>query len=134
MITPEAWAKLEATMLSLGIKTSDIEEQYILASGRGGQKLHKTSSCVRLTYLPYSIVIKCQESRSRERNRFIARRRLCEKIDSIKNREKSEAKKKQEKIRRQKASRSRKAKRKMLANKAHQSQRKVMRRKPGLDD
>jgi peptide chain release factor len=130
MITPEAWSKLKAWMSTLGIQEGAIDEQFIIGSGRGGQKLQKTSSCVRLTYLPNGIVIKCQESRSRERNRFLARRRLCEKIDAIKNREKSVAKKRQEKIRRQKARRSRKSKEKMLANKRHQSQRKEQRKKP----
>ena len=133
MITPETWDKLKARMMALGIAEDDLDEQFIIGSGRGGQKLQKTSSCVRLLYIPLNLVIKCQESRSRERNRFLARRRLCEKIDTIKNREKSEEKKRQQKIRRQKARRSRRAKEKMLADKRHQSQRKDLRKKPSSD-
>jgi protein subunit release factor B len=133
MITPETWDKLKARMMTLGISEDDLDEQFIIGSGRGGQKLQKTSSCVRLFYIPLNLVIKCQESRSRERNRFLARRRLCEKIDTIKNREKSEEKKRQQKIRRQKARRSRRAKKKMLADKRHQSQRKDLRKKPSSD-
>jgi peptide chain release factor len=134
MITPETWAKLKSWMNGLGILEEQIDEQFIIGSGRGGQKIQKTSSCVRLSYLSGQIVIKCQESRSREMNRFLARRRLCEKIDCIQNREKSAKKKQQEKIRRQKARRSRKAKEKMLENKRHQAKRKLGRRKPGVDD
>ena len=132
MITSDTWEKLKAWMHELGIEENEIDEQFIIASGRGGQKLQKTSSCVRLVYLPSNIVIRCQESRSREMNRFLARRRLCEKIDGIKNREKSAKRKQQEKIRRQKARRSRKSKEKMLENKRHQSRRKESRKKPTI--
>lgn len=134
MITPEVWNKLNAWMVSLGIQEEDLDEQFIIGSGRGGQKLQKTSSCVRLTYRPLNLIIKCQESRSRERNRLLARRRLCEKIDTIKNREKSEEKKRQQKIRKQKARCSRKAKEKILADKRHQSQRKDRRKKSGWEE
>jgi protein subunit release factor B len=51
----------------------DLEERFVLGSGSGGQKINKTSSCVYLKHLPT-----CQETRSREKNRVIARERLCE--------------------------------------------------------
>lgn len=56
----------------------DLEERFVLGSGSGGQKINKTSSCVYLKHLPSGHEVSCQESRSREKNRIIARARLCE--------------------------------------------------------
>jgi protein subunit release factor B len=68
-------------MQALGIHDSDLEEKFILGSGRGGQKINKTASCVQLSHLPTGLVIKCQKDRSREMNRFLARRELCRKLE-----------------------------------------------------
>lgn len=46
------------------------------ASGRGGQKVNKTSSAVRLTHLPSGITVVCSESRSQSENRKIALKKL----------------------------------------------------------
>ncbi len=59
----------------------DLEERFVLGSGSGGQKINKTSSRVYLKHLPTGIEISCQESRSREKNRELARIRLCEQIE-----------------------------------------------------
>ena len=67
-------------MVKLGIRDSDLREAFIRGSGRGGQKINKTSSCVQLLHLPTGIQVKCQQTRSRALNRFLARRELCEKI------------------------------------------------------
>jgi protein subunit release factor B len=134
MITPEAWNRLKLRMSGLGLSESDLDEQFIIGSGRGGQKLQKTSSCVRLLYARLNLIVKCQESRSRECNRFLARRLLCEKIEFIKYREACEEKKRQQKIRRQKARRSRRAKEKILADKRHQGILKESRKPPNLDN
>lgn len=56
----------------------DLEERFVLGSGSGGQKINKTSSCVYLKHLPSGHEVTCQETRSREKNRVIARERLCE--------------------------------------------------------
>src|SRR3990167_5823906 len=121
MITPEKWKKLRDWMQDLGIDEEDLSEKFILGSGRGGQNLQKTSSCVALKHLPTGIFTKCQQSRSRESNRYFARRRLCEKIDQIQNKEKSEKQQAAEKIRRQKKRRSRREKQKILEDKRHQA-------------
>ncbi len=130
MITAEKWAQLRRQMAKLGINEVELEESFILGSGRGGQKLQKTSSCVQLYHTASEIMIKCAESRSREQNRYTARRRLCEKIETIQLGEKSKAKQAAEKIRRQKKKRSKRAKQKILDNKAHQSKLKASRKKP----
>lgn len=134
MISPEKWLVLKEKMLALQINESDLQEKFILGSGSGGQKINKTSSCVWLKHLPSNIIIKCQESRSQEDNRYYARRRLCEKIEMQILNEKSKIKKEQEKIRRQKRKRSKRAKEKILKNKAQRSITKQRRQTPADND
>jgi len=125
---------LKAKMKSLGIREEDLEEKFIRASGRGGQKLNKTSSCVYLKHRPTGIEIKCHAERSQALNRFLARRRLAKKIETIMLGEKSEEIKKIEKIRRQKRKRSKRAKEKMLKNKTKKAQKKKMRAHPSIEE
>ena len=109
-ISPEKVRDLKERMASLGIRDADIQERFVHARGKGGQKVNKTAACVYLKHLPTGIEVKCQESRSREANRFFARRLLTDKIeDSILGNESPRARE-IEKIRRQKMKRSRRAK------------------------
>ena len=117
-------------MEQLGIKRDDLIEKFILGSGKGGQKINKTSSCVYLKHIPTEIEIKCQRDRSREMNRYYARKELCERIENKIQNKKSERQQEMEKIRRQKRRRSRKSKEKMLSNKKQLSEKKSLRRKP----
>ncbi|OGT32616.1 MAG: peptide chain release factor 1 [Gammaproteobacteria bacterium RIFCSPHIGHO2_02_FULL_39_13] len=130
MITPKKWQQLYRCMTTLGIRKEDLVEKFILGSGSGGQKINKTSSCVSLKHIPSGMVVKCQEGRSREMNRYTARQRLCEKIDQQIHQEKSEAQQLIQKIRQQKKRRSRKLKKKILADKRHRSVCKQTRKKP----
>lgn len=50
---------------------------------------NKTNSAVQLKHIPTGIVVKCQETRSREQNRKLARQHLAEKIDDLVNGENS---------------------------------------------
>lgn len=70
-------------MKGLGIAEKDLVEKFIQGSGKGGQKINKTSSCVFLQHIPSHIDIKCQKSRSRELNRFLARRELCQRLEDL---------------------------------------------------
>ncbi len=81
---------LEERMRRNEIHESDLEERFVLGSGSGGQKINKTASCVYLKHLPTGIEISCQNSRSREKNREMARNRLCEQIEAIRRRKKLE--------------------------------------------
>jgi peptide chain release factor len=83
MIRKEKITELEKRMEKLGIQESDLIEKFILGSGSGGQKINKTSSCVYLKHVPSGIEVKCQKDRSREMNRYYARKELCEKIEEI---------------------------------------------------
>lgn len=115
---------LEKQMKKYGLSENDFDEQFIKGSGKGGQKVNKTSSCVRLVYLPTGEEVKCQQERSLSLNRFLARRLLVEKIVTRIEGVRSDHQQKIEKIRRQKRKRSKRAKEKMLDNKKMHSQKK----------
>ena len=133
MISLDKWKRLKRWMLELNILESDLQEKFIIGSGRGGQKLHKTASCVYLKHVPSGIEVKCQQDRSRQNNRYFARQRLCEKVEAIVLDKKSKQQQAIDKIRRQKKKRSRRAKQKVLDNKKHQSTLKKSRKKPTSD-
>jgi len=130
MIRPEKWDLLRKKMEELGIREDDLIEKFILGSGRGGQNLQKTSSCVYLKHIPTGIEIKCQRDRSREMNRYYARRELCEKIETQILKIKTEKVQLIEKKRRQKRKRSKRAQQKVLENKKHRGEIKNLRGKP----
>ena len=101
----------------LGILEKDLEERFVRASGKGGQKLNKTSSCVWLTHKPTGILVKCEESRSQALNRFLARRRLADKLELRTGEGQEEEDKARERIRRNKARAKRRARKKLSASK-----------------
>ncbi len=107
----------------------DIQESFILGSGPGGQKVNKTASTVRLLHAPSGLTVKCGQNRSREMNRWLARRELAEKILERENAAVSARKQATEKIRRQKRRRSRRQKAKMLDEKRRHGEKKTARGK-----
>ena len=80
MMTPETIAKIKALMAEAFVYEEDLEESFILGGGPGGQKTNKTSSVVRLLHPPSGLQVRCGENRSREINRWLARRMLAERI------------------------------------------------------
>ncbi|TLD23960.1 hypothetical protein PspLS_06604 [Pyricularia sp. CBS 133598] len=64
---------------------TEIEEAFLKGSGPGGQKINKTNSAVQLKHIPTGIVVKCQETRSRDQNRKIARQILATRLDDLNN-------------------------------------------------
>ena len=118
---------LRMKMELLGIHEKDLVEKFVRSSGKGGQKVNKTATCVYLKHLPTGIEVKCQRERSQSINRFLARRRLVNKIRAKIMGEKSEEQQRIEKIRRQKRKRSQRAKQKMLEEKKKQSEKKAAR-------
>lgn len=130
MISREKWRSVQAWMESLQISEAELIEKFIIGRGKGGQKLHKTASVVYLKHVLSGLEVKCQDSRSREENRYFARRRLCEKLHAISCEEKTKAQQKAEKIRRQKKRRSRRTKVKMLEQKQQRATLKQLRKKP----
>lgn len=127
-ITAEKKKTLEERMAKLGVRESDLVEKFILGAGKGGQKLNKTSSCVYLCHTPSGIEVKCQRERSRELNRFLARREVCERLEEKTEGVKTARQQATEKIRRQKRRRSRRQKERMLEGKHLHAQKKQARR------
>ncbi|MEI8300837.1 MAG: peptide chain release factor-like protein [Chlamydiota bacterium] len=129
-LSKEKIDELEKRMAYLNITENDLIEKFILGSGKGGQKVNKTSSCVYLKHIPTGIEIKCQQDRSRTKNRFLARRELCERIEFMHNKEESKKQQEFEKVRRQKKRRTRKQKEKMLEEKKTHGVKKKLRKAP----
>lgn len=112
-ISQEKIRLLEARMKSLGISEGDLEERFIHAQGRGGQKINKSSVCVHLKHIPTGIEVKCQESRSQASNRFFARRILTDKVEESFLGKDSSSARKIRKIRKQKKKRAKRSRAKV---------------------
>lgn len=72
--------------------------------------------------------------RSRELNRFLARRALCEQLESVRDGRATAKTQAIEKMRRQKRRRSRRSKQRTVAEKRERTQTKVLRRPPSERD
>ena len=125
MISPEKIEAIRKLMTEASVYEEDLEESFILGGGPGGQKTNKTSSVVRLSHEPSGVAVKVGESRSREDNRWLARRMIAETILEREHKRKSAARQKAEKIRRQKQ--------KMLDAKHARSEIKQMRKKVEIE-
>lgn len=124
---------LEKRLADLGITDGDLLEKFVRGSGAGGQKINKTSNCVFLKHLPSGVCIKCQMDRSREMNRFLARRELCDQLEAIRDGHAIARTQAIEKMRRQKRPRSKRSKQRSVADKRITSQKKSLRRPPSGD-
>ena len=82
-VSAEKERQLIERMAALDVREEDIEEQFVRSSGAGGQNVNKVSSCVLLHHRPSGIRVRCQKERSQGLNRFLARRILLEKIESL---------------------------------------------------
>ncbi|MBI4836564.1 MAG: peptide chain release factor-like protein [Candidatus Abawacabacteria bacterium] len=115
-LSPHLLEKAQA----LHIFSQDIGEQFIRGSGKGGQKINKTSSCVLLKHIPTSIEVRCQKHREQSKNRLSAYKLLILKVEQQKKGSASALAQKIFKLRKQKQKRSKRAKEKMLhLKKAH---------------
>ena len=129
-INSEKQTALEQRLAALGVAEADLLEKFVRGSGAGGQKINKTSNCVFLKHLPTGVCIKCQMDRSREMNRFLARRELCEQLEAIREGKAVAKTQAIEKLRRTNRPRSRNSKNRSVADKRNLSQKKSMRRGP----
>ena len=129
MISPAKIASIRALMAEASVDEDDLDESFVLGGGPGGQKTNKTSSTVRLFHAPSALSVRCGETRSRETNRWLARRMLAEAILERERGRKSAERSRREKVRRQKRRRSRRQKQAMLEQKHARSEKKTLRRK-----
>jgi len=67
------------------LNEDDLEESFVRGSGPGGQSINKTENNVQLLHKPSGIRVTCQETRSLQTNRMLARRLIVEKLDRIQN-------------------------------------------------
>ena len=133
-VSSDKWNALEARLRKLGIRPQDLEEHFVRAGGPGGQNVNKVSTCVVLTHRPSGLSVRCQEERSQGLNRFLARRRLADKMEETLLGAASRRRQEIEKLRRQKRKRSKRAKEKMLEGKHHRADLKAGRKAVGEEE
>ena len=124
---------LKDRMARFGIIEAELEEHFIRSRGPGGQNVNKVSTGVYLKHLPSGVGVKVYSERSQALNRYAARKVLVNKIETMILGRQSEERKRIEKIRRQKRKRSKRAKEKMLAEKRRHSEKKVLRKRFGIE-
>lgn len=107
-VSPEKNAELRRRMDALAVREEDLEERFVRSSGKGGQHVNKSSTCVQLRHRPSGIEVTCSEGRSQSLNRFYARRLLLDRIAEEQGLRTGRSEL-VERIRRQKARRGRKA-------------------------
>ena len=114
-------------MNPLVVDEREVEFTAVRSQGAGGQNVNKVSSCVLLHHRPSGIRVRCQKERSQGLNRFLARRILLEKIESLRRGAAVEAQQRIAKIRRQKRRRSRRSKLRLLEEKRRRGETKALR-------
>lgn len=67
------------------LNEDDLEESFVKGGGPGGQCINKRSTNVDLLHIPSGLRVQCQETRSLQENRRIARKLLARKLDELYN-------------------------------------------------
>ena len=132
-MTKHVQDSLADRMRKLHISEADLEESFARSSGPGGQNVNKVSTAVTLRHLPSGISVTVQDSRSQAVNRKLARERLLDEIESVRERQRMEEIGKREKERRRKSLRPPALKKKILESKRRRGELKKQRTKIKFD-
>jgi len=65
------------------LNEKDLVESFVKGSGRGGQKVNKTNSCVQLLHKPTGTRVRCQFSRDLQANRKRARTIMRQRLEEL---------------------------------------------------
>ncbi|KAJ3243961.1 hypothetical protein HDU78_011624 [Chytriomyces hyalinus] len=76
---------LQRKRLPITLDETQLEENFIKGSGKGGQKVNKAVSCVQLKHVPTGIIVKTQRFRDLASNRKEARKLLSLDLDDLYN-------------------------------------------------
>ncbi|KAI7861679.1 RF-1 domain-containing protein [Spinellus fusiger] len=104
-LCPGRWMTSSANeKMKIVLEDKDLIETFVKGSGPGGQCINKRSTCVDLRHIPTGIRVQCQQSRSLQDNRGIARKIMRGKLDDYFNGDLSKSAQKGAKIAKQKVS------------------------------
>ena len=103
---------------------AECEVETFRASGPGGQNVNRRETAVRLRHLPTEIVVTCQQERSQLRNKRIA-------LEELRRRLETRAKPMRRRI---PTTVPRAVRRRNVMEKRKRSLKKLLRRKPRVDD
>lgn len=117
----------------LRVREADLEEKFARSSGPGGQNVNKVSTAVTLRHIPSNISVTVQDSRSQAVNRKLARERLLDAIESVRDEQRLTAVATREKERRRRSPRPAALKRKILESKRRRGELKKQRTKIKAD-
>jgi peptide chain release factor 1 len=68
----------------------DFNIRVTKGTGPGGQNRNKVETCVIVTHIPTGITEKCQDSRSQWQNKILAKERVMERVNALKEQKKHE--------------------------------------------
>jgi protein subunit release factor B len=125
---------IEERLARLGVRAEDLDERFLRSGGPGGQNVNKVETAVQLTHRPSAITVRCQEARSQEQNRRLARLRLAERLESLAREREARLRHERERARRQKRGRPAGLKARILEHKRRRAQVKSRRRRAHEDD